>query len=184
MKRSALTVTFVLAGLLLLAVVPSFAASTWTALGEPGGSITSVQVTRYSSTYDITMNLTSPATTGNFYSVYFSPSDDVFNLYEQNIDSTVRRKAVTSNLISYTLINGEYVFNDSIPVSGSVSGNKLSWTVNISDILLTDFWFGGEVIGNTQNGKTAVAATPIPGAVWLLGSGVLGLVGLRRRQTA
>jgi len=30
--------------------------------------------------------------------------------------------------------------------------------------------------------NTAVTPTPIPGAVWLLGSGLLGLVGLKRRM--
>lgn len=29
---------------------------------------------------------------------------------------------------------------------------------------------------------TPEATTPIPGAVWLLGSGLMGLVGIRRRQ--
>lgn len=31
--------------------------------------------------------------------------------------------------------------------------------------------------------KVSVSPTPIPGAVWLLGSGIMGLVGLRRRQS-
>ena len=31
---------------------------------------------------------------------------------------------------------------------------------------------------------TDTAAVPIPGAIWLLGSGILGLVGLRKRKNS
>lgn len=183
MKRSALTVTFVLAGLLLLAVVPSFAAPTWTALGETGSSITDVQITKNATTYDITMNLTSAAIYGNTYSVYFSPTSDVFSSYSQNIDSTVgKRGGVTSNLFSYSFNNNVWVETSKIFVSGSASGTKLSWTVNTSDMQLANFYFGGEAVGAIHNGTTKISATPIPGAVWLLGSGILGLVGLKRRK--
>ena len=34
------------------------------------------------------------------------------------------------------------------------------------------------------DGHTEISAVPIPAAIWLLGSGLIGLVGIRRRETA
>jgi hypothetical protein len=38
--------------------------------------------------------------------------------------------------------------------------------------------------GTTQLNPTSVAQTPVPAAVYLLGSGLLGLVGIRRKMAA
>ncbi|WP_372521669.1 hypothetical protein [Sulfuricaulis sp.] len=38
-------------------------------------------------------------------------------------------------------------------------------------------FFGGSV----ENGSTSLAAVPVPAAVWLLSSGLVGLIGLARR---
>ena len=35
-----------------------------------------------------------------------------------------------------------------------------------------------------ENGKAALSSIPIPAAIWLLGSGLLGLVGMARRKKA
>jgi hypothetical protein len=35
-----------------------------------------------------------------------------------------------------------------------------------------------------QSGDVAVLATPVPAAVWLFGSGLLGLIGMARRKKA
>ncbi|MBN2809134.1 MAG: PEP-CTERM sorting domain-containing protein, partial [Deltaproteobacteria bacterium] len=36
--------------------------------------------------------------------------------------------------------------------------------------------------GETEDYKINVAPVPVPGAVWLLGSGFLGLLGIRRKR--
>ena len=64
----------------------------------------------------------------------------------------------------------------------------LLYTLNLSKI---SFGEGDEIaVGFTGEGANvdfanySAAATPIPGAIWLLGSGMVGLVGLRRKMKA
>jgi len=48
--------------------------------------------------------------------------------------------------------------------------------------LLGNEWLGGETYDLVGGGQlVAVSLVPVPGAVWLLGSGLLGLLGLRRK---
>ena len=42
---------------------------------------------------------------------------------------------------------------------------------------------GGGSSGLRLDGFVGVSAVPIPGAVWLLGSGFLGLIGFRRKRS-
>jgi hypothetical protein len=68
--------------------------------------------------------------------------------------------------------------------------NRLEWRIAKSDITLPDIF---TLTGTTSdlsfhpfpfavNDVTGSFTTPIPSAVWLLGSGVLGLIGLQRRR--
>jgi hypothetical protein len=46
-------------------------------------------------------------------------------------------------------------------------------------------YFTAEINNNNgpqSYGQGQTSAVPIPGAIWLLGSGIVGFVGLRRRQ--
>ena len=54
------------------------------------------------------------------------------------------------------------------------------------DIGTNFYWLAGAITddGKFSNSTSRVAATPIPGAAWLLGSGILGLVVLKRRKQA
>ena len=66
--------------------------------------------------------------------------------------------------------------------------------VGLSDLLLGDFstdlnhWIteNGDILDGQLNGINlgSINNVPIPGAVWLLGSGLLGLIGLRRKMKA
>lgn len=44
--------------------------------------------------------------------------------------------------------------------------------------------FNGVTITTSADGSSTVTATPIPAAFYLMGSGLMGLVGLRRRKNA
>jgi hypothetical protein len=65
--------------------------------------------------------------------------------------------------------------------------NALEWRINTNSIPSSD-WFYGAI--STLNGGTVfatttaapIAAAPIPAAAWLLGSGIIGLIGIRRRN--
>ena len=65
------------------------------------------------------------------------------------------------------------------------------WTIDISAwdgtsvLHINDFYLGdGDKIGVSKVELYGVSAVPIPAAVWLFGSGLLGLVGVARRKKA
>ncbi len=51
----------------------------------------------------------------------------------------------------------------------------------ITSLTVRNIFTAGQIQGSSHTNSFAVAATPIPGAIWLLGTGVLGLFGLRRK---
>ena len=65
----------------------------------------------------------------------------------------------------------------STTITGAQSADMLAglWYINIHTTVLP----GGEIRGQVQ-----VSAVPVPAAVWLFGSGLLGLVGIARRKKA
>lgn len=55
-------------------------------------------------------------------------------------------------------------------------------TTGIPDYVNNFLWISPGINGNSRVYQGQVALAPIPGSVWLLGSGLLGLIGLKRRR--
>jgi len=66
----------------------------------------------------------------------------------------------------YTKFGGE---------AGAMADNSGQYDVAVLNLYLDP--------AHTELAQDVLVATPLPGAVWLLGSGLLGLVGIRRRRT-
>ena len=62
------------------------------------------------------------------------------------------------------------------------SGISVSWATTMSDVYTTEVRLSGEglLIGGIDNFK--LTAVPVPAAVWLFASGLLGLVSIARRK--
>lgn len=73
----------------------------------------------------------------------------------------------------------EILFNNGDAANSVITvGFMEGGAISSLSAMLPDF----DTTGATSYSVTQSSATPIPGAVWLLGSGLVGLVGLRKRQ--
>lgn len=195
--KLALKIATVLAVGLMLTVSQAFAApaQTWSindtdavAVTPNYLDITNVTVAANGGNYDISMALNGDigsATTGlELYQVNFGNTEST--LFTDPTISTLAFKFKTSSPVFYA---ENLETNSEIPiVSGNVStvNNKstLIWFVNQSFLNDNMNYFAGQTSFNgIVKDITPASTTPIPGAIWLLGSGIMGLVGLRRRQT-
>ena len=106
-----------------------------------------------------------PGGLGGEYFLFFLRNDVGFGQFK-----------IDNGQVSFTLTRdniGEELFND------MVANNKFYW------------WFAEETFSSdtfklydatlTINGTEAESPVPIPGAAWLLGSGLVGLMGIKRR---
>lgn len=119
-----------------------------------------------------TLNLNSGVNTVGFYSIDFH---DVGGQVEITVNTLTGSQ--TFNLFSEGTVSTNGVLGTG---TGSLaSGTEIFWVVE-ADSQITSIEFhqsGGD--GYAIDGVTT-AATPIPAAVWLLGSGLLGMVGFKR----
>ena len=93
--------------------------------------------------------------------------------------------------------NGLWKVDGANPFQYGTNGQQqLIWTTNngnngVGGIPVSAYWIGSSKDGSDANGLFTVTAsfktgspTPVPGAVWLLGSGLLGVMGFKRTRKA
>ncbi|BBO86552.1 hypothetical protein DSCO28_71180 [Desulfosarcina ovata subsp. sediminis] len=131
--------------------------------------------------------------------VDFSGDDDDSFAWKVCFDSATYRTildVISSNDSDFTLNSDAFVtwiaYTDEAGNEYYGSGN---WFSYFSSNDLGETWSGwhmsvadGEAVGWSRTGSAPVtplaSAVPVPGAVWLLGSGVMILAGLRRKRQA
>ena len=128
---------------------------------------------------------------GTFFDVY-SANDIVFqneadglaasNAVNDALNSvnawTLREAGTTTETaqdfsITYDFSLSKYWFIYNYPEN--LSGDFPGWTTNISPLFAVDATVMHAIFTPVQS------TVPVPGAVWLLGSGLMGLIGLRRK---
>jgi len=130
--------------------------------------------------YSGSNNWTLPTTVDNLSSQNFIPSPSSSQLAElfyselHGTGSLPIPSGPFSNLDSYAYWSGtEHGSFD--PISAWIFNHSADYQTSIDKVNLFSAW----VVSSGQ-----VSAIPVPGAVWLFGTGILGLLGLKRRGHA
>jgi hypothetical protein len=161
-KMSFRSVAVVLLALAVFVATPQLALSSTIVTVQPGGTFINIE------SFNFSISGPSGTTASNFTA---SLPADWFNLSSGPVISAL-------SLGSFLPTGAIGSFNvDNVVLSGwvfghLVNGNAVSFTQGID-------YFVSQVGGNYVVSGSAV---PIPAAVWLLGSGLVGLIGLRRRM--
>ncbi|MCJ7600835.1 MAG: hypothetical protein MUO63_04935 [Desulfobulbaceae bacterium] len=111
----------------------------------------------------------------------FENKDDLIPAYVELLDGlngTPQRIGFTRPISFYldgTISYGSLLWED---LEGKLTWTMLSGSMNL-DFFDVEVNAGGQIWG--QSFEVLAVPTPIPGAAWLMGSGLLGLVGLRKK---
>lgn len=102
----------------------------------------------------------------------------VFDLYIPGVFELDRQVLFSSNLA----VNAD-VFSDSCdecPFAEAIFGSGFSYSMSTGSTSVIPDWSSEDTVGTPQ--IAPLASVPVPPAVWLFGSGLLGLVGIARRR--
>lgn len=172
-------------------------------LNISGGNFTGGGGRAIGSFDDATVNITGGGFLGTTTFTLLSNDRSTINLYDGGIDGEIRSNHDSNiNIWGGTGITGVtaveqsivklYGLDFSIPTIGSIS---LS-----TPFIISDDSFNGQLLTGTLSNGTPISAdifngivgskiilmqaVPIPAAIWLFGSGLLGLIGITRRKKA
>jgi hypothetical protein len=204
-KRAALTVTI---GILLILAQFSFAPSALALLygdwgsrpvfldedppGVPGSNGRNIVSTQwaYSTNYFFKMDLAGAPANLSLFGFYFDKDQDSatggskFGL--TGIDMYFAGPAYgPQTLYKWTDLPGDSdTFLPAGSVTRTVEGNVMEWRIGPQNFSGNFQWWAATTnsLGQMKD-LTASVTTPIPNAAWLLGSGILALIGLRRRHS-
>lgn len=116
---------------------------------------------------------------------------DPFGTYDRDVSFWIADITPVTDLTGvdpFTLINGTSIFGNVTNVGNFPGSGPL--TINLGGATGNALLFGGKLdAGNNYDNDrfkiaslTATAVIPVPAAVWLFGSGLLGLVSVARRK--
>ncbi len=100
--------------------------------------------------------------------------------------------ASNASLIDGAQHNYTALLSDYVALAGLGAADPIS-KISLTYFATSEYSFGGNVVPNQTSTATVwfdnvsvgdVSAVPIPAAVWLFGSGLLGLIGIARRKKA
>jgi hypothetical protein len=119
----------------------------------------------------------SPGTTATAYA--FSAVDVLFSTYSASRPTYgLNPNTGLSEKGYYTVSQIIFVATDAILANGQTGTNANSGSINLGNVAL----YKGDAGFFTFYAQTDTSATvPVPAAVWLLGSGLIGLAGIRRK---
>jgi len=154
-----------------------------TLLGAPGGAGSTDYAVAYG-IFLINAAPNPPGNMGNYFTYSGIPSNIDAYMYTNYVSPGTTDSVVFGK---YKGLMGDLSFDspsfNPMPTF-SANGSTLTWTINKSQLASGFSWLAA-TYGN--NGlfldKSNVALTPIPNAIWLFGSGVVALVGLKRRKS-
>jgi len=157
-----------------------------------GTILATFNTTPVSGTYDdLTGNLDMVLGLTGGGTVTFVGTGFLFDAGSPNTLNSVGTLSATFSSPTASLLNTDIIFDNSIldccasanPAPNSFDGTLMSlWGADYPPGVI-----GGVVTGSPQIGldlRIEVAAVPVPAAVWLFGSGLLGLAGIARRRKA
>ncbi len=109
---------------------------------------------------------------------------DYYGIYIKNgpVDTSEEFWYAFSDYKAVLKENGTLALKNVSEVDKVIEGDVLQWKFKIDGKLPSDFsWWAVTQKGDNVN-VADYAIAPIPNAAWLLGSGLVGLIGLRRRS--
>jgi hypothetical protein len=107
---------------------------------------------------------------GSYYPTGFSSSVEVFYMVWGTTGAFYNLPRGSSVSASFNLLQGQ---------------NTLEWRVNTGSITSSSQFYGATsrlTDGYVFDTTAPAAVTPIPAAAWLLGSGLIGLIGIKRKD--